>query len=134
MSKLKNTFVFDMLEKRTELFSSLLEKEIAPIHKKIVTLWTLEGLHKYPFLKNDNTFLSSLFSVPPILRYGKYCGVMYTGCPGEKPCDAFDACCMVHDACVTSRNSIPSVPFFHSTSLSRYKYTSRFKTERNCLF
>ncbi|GJN04660.1 hypothetical protein PR202_ga22225 [Eleusine coracana subsp. coracana] len=36
----------------------------------------------------------------PLMRYGKYCGVSYTGCPGEAPCDALDACCMIHDACV----------------------------------
>ncbi|KMZ74002.1 Phospholipase A(2) [Zostera marina] len=40
--------------------------------------------------------------LPPILRYGKYCGLLYSGCPGEKPCDGLDACCMVHDACVRS--------------------------------
>ena len=40
--------------------------------------------------------------VPPLLRYGKYCGILYSGCPGEKPCDA---CCMVHDHCVDTHNS-----------------------------
>ncbi|CAI0543764.1 unnamed protein product [Linum tenue] len=34
------------------------------------------------------------------IRYGKYCGVGWTGCPGEKPCDEVDACCKVHDDCV----------------------------------
>ncbi|KAK7314358.1 hypothetical protein VNO77_32878 [Canavalia gladiata] len=34
------------------------------------------------------------------IKYGKYCGVGYSGCPGEKPCDDLDACCMVHDECV----------------------------------
>ena len=34
------------------------------------------------------------------LRYGKYCGVGHTGCPGEAPCDALDACCERHDKCV----------------------------------
>ena len=34
------------------------------------------------------------------INYGKYCGVGYTGCSGEPPCDAYDACCKVHDACV----------------------------------
>ncbi|KAL9324693.1 hypothetical protein ACSQ67_009550 [Phaseolus vulgaris] len=34
------------------------------------------------------------------IRYGKYCGVGYSGCPGEKPCDDLDACCMAHDDCV----------------------------------
>ena len=39
------------------------------------------------------------------MRYGKYCGVKYTGCPGEAPCDALDACCMIHDACVKATDS-----------------------------
>jgi secretory phospholipase A2 len=39
------------------------------------------------------------------MRYGKYCGVSYTGCPGEAPCDALDACCMLHDACVQATDS-----------------------------
>ncbi|XP_062148959.1 probable phospholipase A2 homolog 1 isoform X2 [Alnus glutinosa] len=34
------------------------------------------------------------------IRYGKYCGVGWTGCPGEKPCDDLDACCKLHDECV----------------------------------
>ncbi|GFQ03046.1 phospholipase a2-beta [Phtheirospermum japonicum] len=34
------------------------------------------------------------------MRYGKYCGVGYSGCPGEKPCDDLDACCQLHDECV----------------------------------
>ncbi|KAH6777710.1 phospholipase A2-beta [Perilla frutescens var. frutescens] len=34
------------------------------------------------------------------IRYGKYCGVGWTGCPGEKPCDDLDACCQIHDDCV----------------------------------
>ncbi|KAL0917431.1 hypothetical protein M5K25_012490 [Dendrobium thyrsiflorum] len=38
-------------------------------------------------------------------RYGKYCGIMYSGCPGEKPCDGLDACCMYHDACVQAMNN-----------------------------
>lgn len=44
-------------------------------------------------------------AVPPFLRYGKYCGLLYSGCPGEKPCDGLDACCMKHDACVQAKNS-----------------------------
>ena len=40
--------------------------------------------------------------VPPLLWYGKYCGIGYTGCPGEKPCDGLDACCKDHDACIGS--------------------------------
>ncbi|EYU41607.1 hypothetical protein ABFS82_10G042500 [Erythranthe guttata] len=34
------------------------------------------------------------------IRYGKYCGVGWTGCAGEKPCDDLDACCKIHDDCV----------------------------------
>ncbi|KAJ1275798.1 hypothetical protein BS78_05G164100 [Paspalum vaginatum] len=41
----------------------------------------------------------------PLMRYGKYCGVSYTGCPGEVPCDAIDACCMLHDACVEATDN-----------------------------
>ncbi|CAN8271092.1 unnamed protein product [Cochlearia groenlandica] len=36
------------------------------------------------------------------IRYGKYCGIGHSGCPGEEPCDDLDACCMVHDNCVES--------------------------------
>ena len=36
----------------------------------------------------------------PTSRYGKYCGVYYTGCAGEASCDPLDYCCMYHDACV----------------------------------
>ncbi|WCJ28742.1 Phospholipase A2 family protein [Euphorbia peplus] len=48
---------------------------------------------------------SEFCSVPPLLRYGKYCGLLYSGCPGEKPCDGLDACCMKHDACVQAKNN-----------------------------
>ncbi|TVU24743.1 hypothetical protein EJB05_27197, partial [Eragrostis curvula] len=41
----------------------------------------------------------------PLMRYGKYCGLSYTGCPGESPCDALDACCMLHDACVQATDN-----------------------------
>ncbi|KAL6523597.1 Phospholipase A2-gamma [Orobanche gracilis] len=34
------------------------------------------------------------------IKYGKYCGVGWTGCSGEKPCDDLDACCKKHDECV----------------------------------
>ncbi len=37
------------------------------------------------------------------LSYGKYCGVTHTGCEGEEPCDAFDACCAAHDKCVGTK-------------------------------
>ncbi|KAH7297217.1 hypothetical protein KP509_26G059500 [Ceratopteris richardii] len=36
------------------------------------------------------------------MRYGKYCGLGYTGCPGEAPCDGLDACCLAHDVCIGS--------------------------------
>ncbi|XP_043712400.1 phospholipase A2-alpha [Telopea speciosissima] len=48
---------------------------------------------------------SDFCSVPPFLRYGKYCGILYSGCPGEKPCDGLDACCMKHDACIQTKNN-----------------------------
>lgn len=48
---------------------------------------------------------SEFCSVPPFLRYGKYCGLLYSGCPGEKPCDGLDSCCLTHDACVQSKNN-----------------------------
>ncbi|KAK9269665.1 hypothetical protein L1049_001443 [Liquidambar formosana] len=48
---------------------------------------------------------SEFCSVPPFLRYGKYCGILYSGCPGENPCDGLDACCMKHDACVQAKNN-----------------------------
>ncbi|KAL0726709.1 hypothetical protein Bca4012_022802 [Brassica carinata] len=35
-----------------------------------------------------------------VISYGKYCGIGYFGCPGEKPCDDLDTCCMTHDSCV----------------------------------
>lgn len=53
----------------------------------------------------SHTCESSFCIVPPLLRYGKYCGILYSGCPGEKPCDALDACCMVHDHCVATHNN-----------------------------
>lgn len=42
------------------------------------------------------------YSVPSAIgiRYGKYCGIGYTGCRGEPPCDSLDACCLTHDNCV----------------------------------
>ncbi|XVE98032.1 hypothetical protein REPUB_Repub03eG0070300 [Reevesia pubescens] len=39
------------------------------------------------------------------IRYGKYCGVGWSGCPGEKPCDDLDACCKIHDECVEKKAS-----------------------------
>uniref|UniRef100_A0A5B7CCT5 phospholipase A2 n=1 Tax=Davidia involucrata TaxID=16924 RepID=A0A5B7CCT5_DAVIN len=49
---------------------------------------------------------SQFCNVPtPLLRYGKYCGLLYGGCPGEKPCDGLDACCMKHDDCIGAKNN-----------------------------
>ncbi|KAJ8640334.1 hypothetical protein MRB53_017028 [Persea americana] len=48
---------------------------------------------------------SDFCSVAPFLRYGKYCGLLYSGCPGEKPCDGLDSCCQTHDACVQAKNN-----------------------------
>ncbi|KAL2503288.1 phospholipase A2-alpha-like [Forsythia ovata] len=48
----------------------------------------------------SRTCESEFCGVPPFLRYGKYCGILYTGCPGEQPCDLLDACCMKHDHCI----------------------------------
>ncbi|KAE8665391.1 Phospholipase A2-alpha [Hibiscus syriacus] len=53
----------------------------------------------------SRTCESKFCSVPPFLRYGKYCGLLYSGCPGERPCDGLDACCMKHDACVQAKNN-----------------------------
>lgn len=43
------------------------------------------------------------FSLAIGIKYGKYCGVGWSGCPGEKPCDDLDACCQVHDECVEKK-------------------------------
>ncbi|MCL7039176.1 hypothetical protein MKW94_000688 [Papaver nudicaule] len=39
------------------------------------------------------------------IRYGKFCGVGWTGCTGQKPCDDLDACCKVHDDCVEKKGT-----------------------------
>ncbi|XP_019168323.1 PREDICTED: phospholipase A2-alpha-like [Ipomoea nil] len=53
----------------------------------------------------SRTCESKFCGVPPFLRYGKYCGILYTGCPGEKPCDGLDACCMQHDVCIQNNGN-----------------------------
>jgi hypothetical protein len=35
-----------------------------------------------------------------LMQYGRWCGFGYTGCVRDGACDALDACCMAHDACV----------------------------------
>jgi len=39
---------------------------------------------------------------PFTLRYGKYCGLGYTGCAGQAACDGMDSCCLTHDNCIGS--------------------------------
>ncbi|XP_042034514.1 phospholipase A2-alpha-like isoform X2 [Salvia splendens] len=54
-------------------------------------------------LKQCSKTCESMFcEAPPFLRYGKYCGLLYTGCPGEQPCDRLDTCCMHHDQCISN--------------------------------
>ncbi|GMQ06768.1 hypothetical protein CsSME_00051220 [Camellia sinensis var. sinensis] len=48
---------------------------------------------------------SEFCKVAPFLRCGKYCGLLYSGCLGEKPCDGLNACCMKHDACIQAKNN-----------------------------
>ncbi|KAI8573690.1 hypothetical protein RHMOL_Rhmol01G0296800 [Rhododendron molle] len=55
--------------------------------------------------KCSRTCESQNCGVAPLLRYGKYCGVLYSGCPEEQPCDGLDNCCMRHDACVKANNN-----------------------------
>ncbi|GLJ27258.1 hypothetical protein SUGI_0534790 [Cryptomeria japonica] len=54
----------------------------------------------------ESKFCSGVDSyiVAPLLRYGKYCGIFYSGCPGEDPCDGLDRCCMTHDHCISNSN------------------------------
>ncbi|KAH8969224.1 hypothetical protein BDL97_02G022800 [Sphagnum fallax] len=51
----------------------------------------------------SNTCESQNCDDPFDLRYGKYCGIGYTGCSGAVPCDGLDRCCMVHDRCIGSQ-------------------------------
>ncbi|XP_047339659.1 phospholipase A2-beta-like [Impatiens glandulifera] len=46
------------------------------------------------------------------IRYGKYCGIGWTGCPGEEPCDDLDACCKHQDACM-DKHGVGDVRCFH---------------------
>ena len=40
------------------------------------------------------------------IKYGTYCGVGHTGCPGVAPCDSYDACCETHDNCVNKTSVV----------------------------
>ncbi|KAG6386614.1 hypothetical protein SASPL_151782 [Salvia splendens] len=57
------------------------------------------------FKECSKTCESMFCDAAPFLRYGKYCGLLYTGCPGEKPCDRLDTCCMNHDQCISKMGS-----------------------------
>ena len=34
------------------------------------------------------------------IQYGNFCGAVHSGCEGVEPCDRYDECCKVHNACV----------------------------------
>ncbi|KAG9453113.1 hypothetical protein H6P81_006017 [Aristolochia fimbriata] len=54
------------------------------------------------------------------IRYGKYCGVGWTDCPGEKPCDDdLDACCKTHDECVEKKR--PPLSTGHSRHMQVFE-------------
>ncbi|KAK4483743.1 hypothetical protein RD792_010945 [Penstemon davidsonii] len=74
-----------------------------PIHSLDIGLRANKGL-KF-FNECSRTCESKFCEAPPFLRYGKYCGLLYTGCPGEKPCDQLDACCMRHDQCIARKGN-----------------------------
>ncbi|GFP98586.1 phospholipase a2-alpha [Phtheirospermum japonicum] len=69
-----------------------------PIHALNIGLHTNAGLKL--FKECSRTCESMFCDAAPFLRYGKYCGLLYSGCPGEQPCDRLDACCMHHDQCI----------------------------------
>ncbi|KAG0600242.1 hypothetical protein M758_11G018200 [Ceratodon purpureus] len=50
----------------------------------------------------SSTCESQHCSDPLKLRYGKYCGIGYSGCEGQAPCDGIDSCCLTHDNCIGS--------------------------------
>ncbi|KAH7297216.1 hypothetical protein KP509_26G059400 [Ceratopteris richardii] len=58
-------------------------------------------MYQSEMLGKCSTVCESKFcDVPLLLRYGKYCGLQITGCPGEPPCDDLDACYKAHDDCI----------------------------------
>eukprot|EP01105_Mastigella_eilhardi_P014505 TRINITY_DN3306_c0_g1_i1.p1 TRINITY_DN3306_c0_g1~~TRINITY_DN3306_c0_g1_i1.p1 ORF type:complete len:349 (+),score=79.14 TRINITY_DN3306_c0_g1_i1:79-1047(+) len=38
-------------------------------------------------------------------KYGKFCALDYSGCPGQQPCDALDLCCQIHDHCISQEGA-----------------------------
>ncbi|KAK6152157.1 hypothetical protein DH2020_014792 [Rehmannia glutinosa] len=69
-----------------------------PINALNIGLHANAGLNL--FKQCSRTCESMFCDAPPFLRYGKYCGLLYSGCPGEQPCDRLDSCCMHHDQCI----------------------------------
>ncbi|KAL0654931.1 hypothetical protein Bca4012_075515 [Brassica carinata] len=79
------------------------------------------------------------------IRYGKYCGIGHSGCPGEEPCDDLDACCMVHDSCVEAKGSGDSTALgifllssyeetvFSGLSLVIFKHTTVIHSFLSCM-
>ncbi|CAA6663144.1 unnamed protein product [Spirodela intermedia] len=67
------------------------------------------------------------------IRYGKFCGVGWTGCPGENPCDELDACCKVHDECV-DKSGMASVKCHESFKrcIKRTRKTGKAGFSREC--
>ncbi|KAL8148440.1 hypothetical protein AgCh_005706 [Apium graveolens] len=62
-----------------------------------------------------------------IHRYGKYCGVGWSGCPGEKPCDDLDACCKVHDDCVGQKGTPANFCYQQFIGMNNVKCHQKFK-------
>ncbi|XP_074365612.1 phospholipase A2-alpha-like [Apium graveolens] len=85
------------------LLMFLLSFNVAQVHTLNLGLHANVGLSLGK--QCSKTCESTFCSVAPLLRYGKYCGLLYGGCPGEKPCDGLDACCMNHDACILSKQN-----------------------------
>ncbi|KAK4713271.1 hypothetical protein R3W88_019178 [Solanum pinnatisectum] len=84
------------------IFTNLINSPIS-IHALNVGVETNAGLSLEK--ECSRTCESKFCAVPPFLRYGKYCGIMYSGCPGEQPCDGLDACCMKHDLCIQHKDN-----------------------------
>ncbi|KAM7269443.1 hypothetical protein ACFE04_024940 [Oxalis oulophora] len=78
---------------------------IVSVHGLNIGLHTTDSTISVNKVECSRKCESEFCTVPPFLRYGKYCGLLYSGCPGEKPCDGLDACCMKHDACVQAKNN-----------------------------
>jgi hypothetical protein len=55
--------------------------------------------HEPPFMSNGCS-TECKCSAGGLSGYGRYCGMLYSGCEGYPPCDDIDYCCMVHDGCV----------------------------------